>query len=136
MAWLHNAVAWSRRVSCHPRVQQAPFTVLSWVGLGDTGLLLFTYLLLTVLCVPLPLQREILLFLSFCENQSFQGWMGAGAEPVQLCFTLEEPCGLRDRVSLGANVQILGFPSALETAHHNEQEVSWQSGNPLLAGWD
>lgn len=98
--------------------------------------LIYLFTINCSLCPPTSAERDPFISLSVCENQSFQGWMGAGAEPVQLCFTLEERCGLRDRVSLGANVQILGFPSALETAHHNEQEVSWQSGNPLLAGWD
>lgn len=91
MAWLHNAMARSRSVSCHLRVQKAPFTVPSRAGLGGTVLFLFA--INYSLCSPLyslSLPRDpFFFFFSGKINHSHDG-LGTGAEPVQLLRHLGE----------------------------------------------
>lgn len=100
MAWLHNAMARSRSVSCHLRVQKAPFTVPSRAGLGGAVLFLFT---INYSLCSLSLPRDPFFF--FWEK-SIIPMMDWGQELNLSSFyvTLENGCGLNNRVLLGTNV--------------------------------
>ena len=127
MAWLQNAVAWSKESELPPKGSASSFHCAELGGPGRHRLL-FAHLLSTILYVFPPPPKGILFFFffffPFLKIKHPHGGWGQG---LNLSFTLEEQCGLRGGVSLGANVLIPGF----FPTHHNEQEVSWQSSAPF-----